>query len=405
MNNDGYTKKGVLILGASPKNMPAPTIMGVINSLKNFKIPIILITSNKNEPAKYSKYIKYVISPDPSEFPEKYIKLLKKLGKFYKNFILIPISDDAANIVSNNKHTLEKYFIVPVPDKKTIDICLDKKKTYKVAIENNIPIPKTYFAENLTDLKMIINSINLPCIIKPSSNNDRIFFPKKVIEIKSVNKLIIVCNKLFSKGCSPIIQEKIIGSPINLYSIGTVFNHKHKPLAIFCGRKIRQIPYDFGVGVYCESNWNPTVVKLGTKILKAINYYGIAHVEFKYDCRDNSYKLIEINPRPWFWISLATNCGVNLPYILYNINSLEENYCIINNTKNIKWMWITGDIGLLLINLMAKNKNLSIKNYLRSFIEEKIYAVYSKNDKNPFIMEIYQSFINLRYILSRARGY
>jgi predicted ATP-grasp superfamily ATP-dependent carboligase len=40
-------------------------------------------------------------------------------------------------------------------------------------------------------------------------------------------------------------------------------------------------------------------------------------VEFKYDARDDQYKLLEINGRAWSWVKLAAFSGVNLPLIQY----------------------------------------------------------------------------------------
>ncbi len=40
-------------------------------------------------------------------------------------------------------------------------------------------------------------------------------------------------------------------------------------------------------------------------------------VEFKLDPRDNTPKLMEINPRFWGSLALAIESGVNFPYLLY----------------------------------------------------------------------------------------
>jgi len=45
--------------------------------------------------------------------------------------------------------------------------------------------------------------------------------------------------------------------------------------------------------------------------------FGIADIEFKRDEATKTYKLLDINPRPWLWMNLPTACGVNLAQAAY----------------------------------------------------------------------------------------
>ena len=61
----------------------------------------------------------------------------------------------------------------------------------------------------------------------------------------------------------------------------------------------------------------PAVTELSRRFLTALEYVGLASVEFKYDARDGTYKLIEVNPRTARANQLAIAAGVDLPYIAY----------------------------------------------------------------------------------------
>lgn len=41
-------------------------------------------------------------------------------------------------------------------------------------------------------------------------------------------------------------------------------------------------------------------------------------VEFKHDARDNQFKIIEINPRVWAYVSYATACGADVVEMAYH---------------------------------------------------------------------------------------
>jgi predicted ATP-grasp superfamily ATP-dependent carboligase len=59
------------------------------------------------------------------------------------------------------------------------------------------------------------------------------------------------------------------------------------------------------------------VAELGTEFLRAVGLVGLANVEFKYDARDNSYKVIECNHRLTLTSVLARIAGIDSAYLAY----------------------------------------------------------------------------------------
>jgi predicted ATP-grasp superfamily ATP-dependent carboligase len=54
-----------------------------------------------------------------------------------------------------------------------------------------------------------------------------------------------------------------------------------------------------------------------TRLLGALNYRGVFSAEFKQDPRDNLFKLLEVNARPWWFVEFAASCGVNVVEMAY----------------------------------------------------------------------------------------
>jgi predicted ATP-grasp superfamily ATP-dependent carboligase len=52
-------------------------------------------------------------------------------------------------------------------------------------------------------------------------------------------------------------------------------------------------------------------------LLEATDYRGIFNVEFKLDERDGQFKVIELNPRPFWLIGHIERAGVDLPWMSY----------------------------------------------------------------------------------------
>ena len=57
-------------------------------------------------------------------------------------------------------------------------------------------------------------------------------------------------------------------------------------------------------------------------LLASIPYRGIFSAEFKYDHRDSTFKILEINARPWWYVEFAARQGVDVCRLAY-LDALE----------------------------------------------------------------------------------
>jgi predicted ATP-grasp superfamily ATP-dependent carboligase len=89
-------------------------------------------------------------------------------------------------------------------------------------------------------------------------------------------------------------------------------------LAAFCHRRLREYPVSGGPSTLAVSVRDPRLVELGTALLRALDWVGVAMVEFKQDGR-GEYRLMEVNPRLWGSLPLAIAAGVNVPYAWYRL--------------------------------------------------------------------------------------
>jgi predicted ATP-grasp superfamily ATP-dependent carboligase len=115
----------------------------------------------------------------------------------------------------------------------------------------------------------------------------------------------------------PQVSEVIPGGDDTLWTLGSYRDAAGIPRASFTGRKLRQWPPRFGTARAAEAWWDPGLAARGHALLDEIGFHGISQVEVKRDPRDGRDYLIEVNPRSWLWISLATEVGVNLPLAAY----------------------------------------------------------------------------------------
>jgi predicted ATP-grasp superfamily ATP-dependent carboligase len=229
--------------------------------------------------------------------------------------VLFPISIYSIEAIAANIKRFENNIkLVPLAPYETIQSLNINTSLLEICKDLNIPFPKTYFPDSLHLVKTIAKKLQYPVYIKvqqeadlsPSQRNEIAFGPNELIKkYKNLHKIQPY----------PLIQEKIEGSGCGYF---TIYNQGESRIT-FCHKRIREYPTKGGPSSCCISWYDEKLVEYGRRLLDAVNWNGLAMIEFKYDIRDGLPKVMEVNPRMWGSIPLATICGIDFPYCLYKI--------------------------------------------------------------------------------------
>lgn len=368
--------------------------IGLIRGLGRHGIPIILLGSKQGSIVRYSKYItKKLACPDPNapETESEFVDFLLEYGKqANRRIMIIPTDDMEVLTLSKHKRELEQFYLLPLSSFETTQKLVNKISFYKLLDQMSVPHPKTYFPKDIAELKLMGQEIDYPYIIKPAYSP--IFakeFHRKCFVINSSQGLERAAENLRDKNLEVMIQEIIPGKEI--YMFYTYFNKKSEPLAICGYDKLRQFPPDFGCGSLCRSAWRAVPVELGTQILRAINYHGIAEPEFKRDPRDGEYKLLEINARTSTQSRLPAGCGVDVEYIAYLDTTGHSIEASLSPNNGV--LWVDDFLDLLSCLIQLKAGRLGIRKLFRSMNGRKIHSITAWDDQIPFL--IYPSILVL----------
>jgi predicted ATP-grasp superfamily ATP-dependent carboligase len=80
-------------------------------------------------------------------------------------------------------------------------------------------------------------------------------------------------------------------------------------------------PHDFGNSssmVSIELSEAAGALQTVEQLLRDLQYRGVFSAEFKRDPRDEVFKLLEVNCRPWWFNGFAADCGVDTTVMAYN---------------------------------------------------------------------------------------
>ncbi|MFW5879255.1 MAG: hypothetical protein ACOCUV_00365 [bacterium] len=366
--------KGVLVIGGHVQGL------GIIRTFGKNGIPCYLLDSNTINIAKHSKYCTKFIKYDLNEDFTKFIIELKETYDL-KNWLIVPTDDYYVKLLSQNKDLLESHYKLSVDNWETIEKCYNKKITYKIIQEINIDMPKTYFPNNIEDLKQL--KLDYPCIIKPAiMHNLYDKTRKKVFVCTGKDELYSNYKKILSyiPPEEVIIQEIIPGDSDNQYS-ACFFYNKTQPLVSLVARRKRQYPIDFGsCTTFAETITDRSLLSKADSILKEINYWGLCEVEFKRDENDGKYKFLEINPRTWKWHYISNKSDSPFLMSMYNMIYFDQEV-IKNEWEEASWKDLITDTAVSM-KIILKGKSLKSNN------KNKQYAVFDMDDLKPFFYEL-----------------
>jgi D-aspartate ligase len=316
------------------------------------------------------------------------LKKLLEMGR-EKNALLVPTNDKLVRFLADNYDQLAEKYYLSISSPDSVDICYNKRKTYLKAKELGMPIPESYFPDNIEEVNLLADQIQYPVIIKPavmhtfhSQTGKKVFFCTDKESLISNYNMILQ----YIPADEVIIQQFLKGGAKTLYSFGT-FSANGDVYAGFIANRIRQKPMDFGISTcFAKTVDVPEIEKLAMIFLKGTNYFGFAEVEFMYDEETNEYRLIEINPRTWKWHSIADMLGINLLEMMIKYLHNQPVKKIISRKPNIGWIERLTD-SYVVAGELLKGK-MSLSEYFSTILMEKKSAVWSWRDPMPGIMYI-----------------
>jgi len=104
-----------------------------------------------------------------------------------------------------------------------------------------------------------------------------------------------------------------------MYGAAFIYNDDHEPRVQFACEFVREFPPSGGPSTLHRSIDGEEIRAHARTLLDELDWTGVALVEFKQDVRDDTPKLMEVNPRLWSSLHLPMFAGIDFPlrYLQY----------------------------------------------------------------------------------------
>ncbi len=227
------------------------------------------------------------------------------------------------------------------------DKLVSKASFYQMCEQYGIPYPKTFYADAPLPPSALTEEalgFSYPIIVKPSMSETYWEHPfdgmKKVYTAADPQEASDILSLIFSAGYDDtmLLQDMVPGADSGMRVL-TGYSDRNNKVKMMCfGRVGLEEHTATALGNPCAIITEPNEELQNTikAWLEEIGFTGFSNFDIKYDPRDGSYKVFEINLRQGRSNYYVTGSGNNIArYVVEDrINHRDLGECVMNNTEH-----------------------------------------------------------------------
>jgi len=267
---------------------------------------------------RYSRFVgrRNLTTLGPDLDPDAAVAAIGEVARSLRVSMILPLGAGSTWLLATRGPAVremapEAAFLVPPSDK--LAVTLDKATLYRRAAQAGVAVPRTWLPANASEADALAGLWSGPVVVKPriTSGARGMVVAARPEDLPEAYRLVA------SRFSSPLVQERIpVGAKIQ---VGVLHRSTTGPLAVSCLEVLRHYPPAGGPSTCVVTRTDPEAVAAALKLLGALEWDGLAHVEFLRDRRDGRLVLIDFNPRVWGTLGASLAGGVDFPVLLYDL--------------------------------------------------------------------------------------
>lgn len=369
----------------------------MVRALGMAGVPSAVYSSVTGEVAFRSRYARRTLRlPEFREW--NYQKIFDRIKAFPAcegdRPVLFYAGDSELMFMSRFREQLAQYYRFLLPPPSVLEAVAGKAQFIGLARAADFPAPPARAFSSVEDLESQLDTVPLPCIVKPSYNYDWFWeddalarrfgeYKHALRRFDSRGELLAFCAGLPARPAGFIVQSYINGRDESVASFHGYFDETSRCLGAFLTREIRTNPPHAGNIAYCETFHDERLMRLSIECLRRIGFQGVVKVDYKWDARAEEYKMLEIEPTSQGWHLLGAYAGINLAAIAYRHQRGEPVSPLAGYKDGVRLLHFSQDLRAFLFGYL-KNKEWTWLGYLKSLRGEKHYRLFDPEDPLPF---------------------
>lgn len=281
--------------------------LGIVRHLGQMGVLVSVLAHSRNSLVCRSRYCHEVI-PCLSDTVASLAETALDAVKQRQFDLILPVSYAMTLALAQCRHEFAPHTRLELVDSDTIKLAANKLRMVELAQEIGVPAPKTFWAG---DALRRNHDLTFPVVIKPkneSPGHPPVRFAENFEQLRAALSPQAE-ETSFTDPSALLVQEYIPGSGCGFFATYQEGTCKR----IFMHTRVREYPASGGISTCAESFYDSKLERHGRKMLDALDWHGVAMVEFRRDSRDGEYKLMEVNPKFWGSVDLPLAAGADFP--------------------------------------------------------------------------------------------
>lgn len=302
--------KRVLVLGKDSRSL-----LAVVRSLGRRGIRVHVAGHARDGLVLHSRYLARAHElPEVTDDDGPWLSALKALLEAERFDLVLPTNDSSTLALHRRRDELARYAKIYLPPAEALEIAFDKLRTWELARSLGIPVPRQIHLKRAeSSTPDLARELGLPVVLKPRASFafGRTKWESQVRKAYDAGALRAYVAALSCKG-EVLAQQNFIGRGVGV----EVLADKGEILLAFQHERVHEPPLGGGSSYRKSVPLDPELLEATRKLLRALDYSGVAMVEFKVNHDTRTWVLIEVNARFWGSLPLALASGADFPHAL-----------------------------------------------------------------------------------------
>jgi len=289
------------------------------------------------------------VYPSPRD-GNRMISSLAELARQEPGTLILPMSDATTLMISANRDLLlQAGAKLVLPSHEDVVHAADKSFTTTLAQSLGIAVPRSVAISSAAEALKQAGSLPYPVVLKPRSSEEQegsgaSQSTGRPLYARTADEFRRAYDELGKRATSVLVQEFIPGGGTGYFAL--VRNGELR--VEFAHRRIRDVhPTGSGSAVRESIKPDPKLREASLSILKALNWHGVAMVEFR-QRPDGEFVFLEVNGRFWNSLPLACYAGADFPSALAEVAENGDCTPITDYKVGVRCRWLSGDFRHLL---------------------------------------------------------
>lgn len=213
-----------------------------------------------------------------------------------KKAILLTLADWIAILIERHRSVLEEQFVFAAPEQPILHTLLNKWGMHMLATEHGIPTPHTVCPASRSEVDDFLQSTEFPIVMKAA--DPFLPDPPPTCMIRSRAEVMhqVSRREAADAPLNMVLQEYIPGDVETVWMCNGYFGADPARVVTFPGKKLRQVSAA-GVASLAVCVANDAVEAQTRQFMQGVGYRGCVGIGWRYDRRDGSYKVLDVNAR------------------------------------------------------------------------------------------------------------